>query len=385
MKHCSRLAVAIALPAMAGCGGGNEFVAPPPPAVTVATPQQRPVTTHVEFTGRTAALEEIEVRARVQGFLQSIEFTDGDTVEKGTLLFRIEPEQYQAVLAAAKAELAGKQAALSLAETTVERAGRAYEGGAVSDIEMMEAEARRDAAKAAVQAAQAAVDTAELDLSYTEIRAPIAGRLARSYVDVGNLVGSGETTLLTTIVVDDPIHVYFNADERALLQALRDRPRDDPQRKPRPLSLQLADGTEYPITGLADFAENRVDPLTGTLQIRAVFDNPDGELYPGFFVRVLMPRETAEAMLVPEVSLQRDLAGPFVLVVDETGMVHRRDVELGDRVGPDRVIASGLEPGERVIVNGLQRARPGIQVDAREAETAARAAPASPETPGGNG
>jgi multidrug efflux system membrane fusion protein len=265
---------------------------------------------------------------------------------------------------------------------TLDKAQAAYEKGAASEIEMAEKRAQLDAATAAVDAARAALENTEIDLSYTRIHAPISGRISRELVSVGNLVGAGDSTLLTTIVQDDPIYAYVNVSERDVLEVLSGgRPAERRREQRIPVLLQTADGKIYEHDGEVDFADNRVDPTTGTLQVRATFPNPDGKLYPGLFVRVLAPRERGEQMLVPEVALLRDLAGAYVLVADDEDIVQRRDVQLGSRLETERIIASGLAPGDRVIVNGIQRAIPGNPVSPQEARSAGAPAPAAAEAP----
>lgn len=376
----------------AGCDQGNEFKPPPTPKVTVQRPVVKEVTTYKEFTGRTEAIDTVEVRARVKGFLQSVDFEPGQMVNGpdrddpdsvGDLLFSIEPEQFEAAQAAAQAEVARMNAAKELAEVTRDRAQAAYEQDAVSDIEMAEKAAEVDAATAAVQAAEAALVVAQIDLSYTKIYAPIAGRISREQVDVGNLVGAGESTLLTTIVQDHPIYAYVEVSERDLLEYTAEgRPRDRAERERKRLLLRLADGSAFDHEGVVDFAETRVDPTTGTLQLRATFPNPDGRLFPGLFVRVLAPDVTGQQMLIPEVAILRDLAGAYVLLADEKNIVQRRDIQLGARVGTERIITSGLDASDRLIVNGIQRAIPGNPVDPQEQSadsTSGDGAPASSE------
>jgi len=372
-----RFSATALLVAVAGCGQENVFEPPPPPEVTVQRPVQREVTLYKDYVGRADASETVEIRARVKGFLRTIDFEPSQFVDIGDPLFTIEPESFLAAQASAEAAVDQAKAAAGLATVTVARAQAAYDKDAVSDLEMMEKRAQLDAAEAAVRAAEAALDTAKLDVSYTIILAPIKGRVSREYVTIGNLVGSGEATLLTTIVKIDPIYAYFNLSERELLPYLRRRKHDD--NPERPARLQFSDGREYEHEGEIDFADNTVDALTGTIQIRAKFPNPVGGLIPGLFVRVLIPQETQEVKLVPEVALQRDLAGPYLLVVNEGGAVERRDVALGERLKDLRIINSGLDGSERVIVKGLQRARPGVNVAAQEANTAAPSAGTSEE------
>ncbi len=375
-----RLSATALLVAVTGCRQKNVFEPPPPPEVTVQRPVQREVTLYKDFVGRADASETVEIRARVKGFLRTIDFEPSQLVDIGDPLFTIEPESFLAAQASAEAALDQAKAARGLAKITMERAQVAYDKGAVSDLEMMEKRAQLDATEAAVRAAEAALETAKLDVSYTIILAPIKGRVSREYVTIGNLVGAGEATLLTTIVKDDPIYAYFNLSERELLPYLDRRRHDDNPERPVVIAhLQFSDGRDYEHEGEIDFADNTVDAVTGTIQIRAKFPNPAGGLIPGLFVRVLIPQETQEVKLVPEVALQRDLAGPYLLVVNEGGAVERRDVALGERLKDLRIINSGLDGSERVIVKGLQRARPGVNVAAQEANTAAPSAGTSEE------
>lgn len=375
----SRSIVILPLLALIGCDDPNTFVPPPPPEVTVATPNVETVTTFMEFTGRTDAPQRVDVRARVQGYLDSVEFVAGSKVDAGQVLFRIEPDSYQTALASARARHDSARARLSLAEATLARTKEAFDRGAATSLEVTTREAERDEARAAVDEAAAAVQNAELDLSYTEVAAPIAGRASRELVTEGNLVGAGEATLLTTVLVDDPLHVYFDIDERTVLNFLEERPRAErTQDRDARAYLTLLTGEEYDQEGVIDFVTNTVDPRTGTLQARATFPNPSGRLFPGMFVRVRAPEPSVEATLVPQVAVQRDQRGPYLLVVNEQNIVERRNVTTGRQVD-DRVIVEGLEPDARVIVAGVQRARDGATVDPQEASTAPKPDPPAQE------
>ena len=363
------LGVLVAL--AAGCGDSNEFVAPPPPKVTVRQPVQRPVTEYLEFTGTTDAVAEIEIRARVKGFLLSDHFTESDTVEKGALLYVIDPSEYEAQVDRAQGAVAVTRAALALAKARLTRLERAGETRAVSEIEVLEGRAERDEAAAQLAAARAELKTAQLELSYTEIRAPIAGRVGRHHVDVGNLVGAGESTLLTTMVQYDPMYAYFDLSERELLalldQTTERRTGEDRVRRLAeiPIEIGRANDTGYPHEGHMSYADQGVDPGTGTFLIRSVFPNPEPfHLVPGLFVRGRTPaRERQDALLVSERALGADQSGRYLLVVDDEGVVHHRPVVVGSSVDGMRVIESGLEPHDWVIVDGLLRARPGAKVD----------------------
>ncbi len=368
-----------------GCRRENTFVPPPPPRVTVQRPEQRDVTTYLKHSGRTVAHDFVELRARVRGYLQSIEFDDGQLVEKGDLLFVIEPEPFEVKLAAAKARLEEAEARLQLAEASLQRIKKAYETKAVSEIDLLTAEAEKNSSTAGVLEAEAAVKSAEIDLSYTRILAPVSGRTSQHNVSVGNLVGGTEATLLATIVVDNPIYVEFHVDERTILSYMGKDPPVGPDR-PRALPkvlLELADGSRYPLPGEIDYVDNQVDPATGTLLVRAVFDNPNAALAPGLFATILFPREQKGALLVPRLAVQRDLAGPYVLTVDEENIVHVQHVVPGPTVGDQRIIEEKLAPEDRVIVEGLQQARPGsaVQPEEKKPEPAESPSPDEGEEP----
>ncbi len=355
------LAIVIVL-AISGCREANEFQAPPPPKVTTAKPLVQTVWTSVEFPGRTQAIESVEVRARVEGFLRTIEFEEGAEVVQGALLYTIEPERYEAAKKTAEARLANAKAVLVKAEFEVNRMRDLQAKKVASDVEAVEKETEYDKAKSEVASAQATLESVQLDLKYTRVTAPIAGRVNRTEVTVGNLVGRGEQTLLTTIVQWHPIHVYVTIGERHVL-TWRRRMAGGTQREDVPVLLRLADGTDYPIPGRIDYIDNQVDVRTGTMRLRAVVDNPDSLLVPGIFVRARAPRQQHEAVLVPESALQRDLTGYYVFTVDGNRKASRADVVIGPPVEAYRTIKSGLTRDAEVIIKGLQRVRPGMAVD----------------------
>ncbi len=371
------LAISAAASLLTACEQKNTYVEPPPPKVTVAQPLQEGVIDYLEFTGTTRAFEEVEIRARVAGFLQSMHFTPGTLVEKGDLLFVIDPREYRAALNAAQADLESAMAKLRRAETEYARAERLFKQKAGAEKNVVQWRGERDIAKAAVDMAKAKVERARLDLGYTKVTAPIAGRVGRNLVDVGNLVGEREPTLLTTITSYDPMYVYFNLNERDLLKVVAmyresikqkgfDPDTDADIKAEIPLFLGLANEEGYPHKGMLDFAESSVDPGTGTLQLRGVFPNPGKapSLYPGLFTRIRMPiAERENALLVTERAVGADQGGRYLLAVSSENVVEKRLIRMGQLVDGLRVIEEGIQPGDLVMVNGLQRARPGAKVD----------------------
>jgi RND family efflux transporter MFP subunit len=362
---------------VAGCGKKNEFIAPPPPPVTVAVPEVRDVTIYRTFPGTLEGIAAVEVRARVRGMLEKRHFEDGELIEAGEPLFLIEPEPYQAQVSTAEAQLASAEAAFDLAQANRRRMEKALETNAVSANEVDVARAEEAQADAAIKQASAALEAARIDLSYTEIKAPISGRLSRALVDTGNLVGASDSTLLTTIVDDSEVRAYFELNERVILPYLDSRPQpggneqlevsDDLE-----LQLELTDGRVHK-GGKIDFIDNRIDEATRTVRVRAVFPNSEGTLAAGLFARVGIPLPVEQAVLIPSLAIQRDLAGEYVWVVGEGDIVRRQGVDAGALLNEQgselRIIEKGLTGDERVIVAGLQRAREGAEVNPHRADT----------------
>lgn len=359
---------------LVACGGGQDAQQQQQAEVGVAKPVTRMLTDWDEYTGRLEAVESVEVRARVSGYLQSVHFRDGALVDEGDLLFVIDPRPYRATLEEAKAALTGAEVRLELARNDLERAQRLYQSRAISEEELDARTQQQREAVAALEEAQAAVQAAGLNLEFTRVSAPISGRIGRKLVTDGNLVsgGTANSTLLTTIVSLDPIHAYFTADERAYLRYVRlsrEGARPSSRDAANPVRMQLADEEGFPHVGYMDFVNNEIDEETGTMQGRAIFDNPDGLLIPGLFGRVqLLGRGPYEALLVPEAAIATDQSQRFVWVLDENDAAVRRRLELGRREGSLRVVRSGLEPDDRVVVEGLQRVRPGATLAPRPAE-----------------
>jgi membrane fusion protein, multidrug efflux system len=379
--------IAMAVLLLAGCKEQNEYKAPPPPKVTVAKPVQGAVTDYLEFTGNTQAIYTVQLRARVEGYLDSLHFQDGADVKKGDLLFSIQPDQYQAQLQQALAEVQTQQAALDHAETELKRYSRLYEQKAAAATDVDNWRFQRDSAKAALMNAQAQVDLAKLNLSYTRVTAPFSGRMGRRLVDPGNLVGAGgQETTLAEINQIDPIYAYFTISEIELLRVRKlqqEAGGGDYRTRPVPVYASLANEQNYPHEGRIDFAAITVDPSTGTLLLRAVFPNADRAILPGLFVRLRVPvgRET-NAILIPEVALGLDQIGRYVLVVNDKNVVERRAVKLGQAFDTMRVIDDGLKGDERVVVNGLLRAIPGREVSP-EVQEAEAPKPGAPSAVGG--
>ena len=364
------------------CQEQNTYVEPPPPKVTIAQPLEEAVIDYLEFVGTTRAFEELEVRARVAGFLKSVEFIPGTAVKQGDILFTIDPREYQAELNASKAELQSAEAQLKRAATELKRSTKLYKQKAGSQADVVKWQGDHDVAKASVTRAKAKVERAALSLSYTKVAASLTGRVGRNLVDVGNLVGESEPTLLTTVSRYDPMYVYFNINERDLLQLLTvyrqkiketgmDPNVDSDKDAEIPLFLGLANEQGYPHKGVLNFAESGVDPGTGTLQLRGEFPNKGNPpmLLPGLFARIRFPIQQREkALLVTERAIGADQGGRYLLVVNSEKVVEKRPIRMGQLIDGLRVIEEGVQAGEWVIVNGVQRARPGAKVDPEKSD-----------------
>jgi len=380
---------AVGLP-WVGCGGADA-PARQAPEVTVSTPVVRPVREFVDFTGTTRAIESAEIRARVGGVLERQLFTPSDIVDEGEALFVIEPDQYRAARDEASALLNSSIADSALKESNLERVRIAIETNAVSKQDLDRAQAERDAAVAAVLGARARLARAQLDLDYTTVRSPIRGQVGRRLVDPGNLVGYGEQTLLTTVNRLRPIHVFFNAPEWVVLEMLRQMEQtreslvtqepeetevgpaeatlDGASARARNAQVKVLVGTaadedRFPFEGTIDFVGNTVDPSTGTIELRAIFENEDRQLFPGLFVRVrLIAVEATDRILVDERAIGTDLGGKYLYRVGAENIVERVYVKVG-QPQPDGtiVIEEGIGTEDVYIANGLLRARPGLPV-----------------------
>jgi multidrug efflux system membrane fusion protein len=362
-----------------GSGGGGKR---PPPEVLVSRPVTSTVTDYEEFIGRTEARSTVDVRARVTGYLDEANFKEGNDVKQGDLLFRIDPRPYRALLEQAEANVGQAEAHLKRLESDHRRANAMFAKHAIGQEEFDKIAGDRNEAEAGVGVARAQRDGAKLNLEFTQVRSPIAGRISRRNMDPGNLVRADDTAL-TTVVSQDPMYAYFDVDERTHLR-LRRLVLEGKLRSARevtvPVELGLADEKGYPHPGAIDFVDNRLDAGTGTLRVRGSFPNADGVLTPGLFVRIRAPIGTPHpATLIAECALQTDKGRKFVYVVTDRNDVERRDVTVGPpQPNGMRVILHGVGPGDRVIVSGLQRVREGAPVQATDVDMPAGAANAPP-------
>ncbi len=372
---------------LSSCGQSNQYVAPPPPKVTVAQPVQQSVTRYLETNGNTAAINSTDLVARVPGFVEQINQQDGTAVTKGTLLFTIEPEPYRIKLDQAKAAQAGAEASLKDAQASFQRQADLRSRDVSTQANYDQALATRDSAQANLDQAKANTRLAQTNLDYTQVSAPFDGIVTARQVSQGQYVGGSATpTVLASIVQFMPIWANFNVAEpdvqRIRAEFLR-RGLSPAQVRNIPVEVGLQTETGYPHRGTLDYASPTADPSTGTLAARAIFENTDRVLLPGYFVRVRIPQgEPKASLLVPDAALGSDQGGRYLLVVNKDNVVEQRKVELGQQVDTLRVIESGITAEDRVIVGGLLRAIPGDKVDP-QTQTAS-AAPAPPAPASGN-
>jgi len=360
--------------------GGQAIAAPPVPIVTVAAPLLREITEWDDYVGRFEASRSVEVRPRISGQVTAVHFTDGAIVRKGQLLFTIDPRPYAAALAEARADAASARSDLELARVNLTRANRLIADEAVSQSDLDQLNAKVRAASAALAAADARVRSRSLDVEFTQVRAPIGGRISDRRVDAGNLVAAGEGpsgSLLTTINALDPIYFNFDSSEALFLKAQRERQAGGAAAQQ--VEIRLQDESDYRWTGRVDFADNAINANSGTLRVRAVIDNPDYFLTPGMFGNMRLAQGgTVSALLVPDAAVRTDQARKQLFVVGKDGTVAARPVETGPLVAGLRVIRSGLKADDRVIVQGIQFAQPGAKVTAKPTVIRPRAAPAAP-------
>lgn len=361
-------------PALAGCGeGAPKQAAPPPPAVTVANPQKQTVTDHDEYVGRFVSVDMVEVRARVSGYLEKIHFEDGQLVKQGDLLFTVDRRPFETTVAQTKATLAQARANLAFAESDLARGSQLVRDKTITEQSFDQRTQAKRVAEASVQAQDAAVRQAELDLQFTELKAPVAGRIGDRRVSPGNLVTGGtggNTTLLATIVSIDPMRFEFTFDEASYLryERIAGAGVDESRRgKGVPVSLRLIDEKDFVHQGQVDFVDNVIDRSSGTIRGRAQIANPKGLFTPGMFARVQVPGSLPyEALLVPDTAIGSEQVRKYVMVLGAENTVTQKYVTLGQLANGLRVVKDGLSADDRVVVNGLARIRPGIKVTPQE-------------------
>ena len=343
---------------LAGCGGGGPPDGPPPTAVSVARVVERSITEWDEFTGRIEAVESVALQPRVSGYIDKIHFTEGAVVAEGDLLVSIDDREFRANVAAQRADVVRAETRLELAVKESARAEKLVAAKAISAEEFDQRTGEARQAEADLRAAKAALRRAELDLEFTRVTAPIAGRVGEALIERGNLVSPGESTL-TTLVSIDPVHVVFEGDERIYLKyqaqaAAGERPSS--RDAPNPVHVGLAADQDYPFRGHMDFVDNQVDPATGTIRGRAIIDNPDGYLIPGLFARVrLLGSGEYDALLIHEMAVLTDQDRRYVYVLSDDNRAIRRDVTLGREIDGLRVVSDGLVAGETIVVNGVRK------------------------------
>ena len=355
----------------------TQAEAAPAPAipVTVAAVEPRSITTWQEFSGRLEAVDRVQLRPRVAGTIQAVHFREGGLVSAGDRLITIDPAPYAAVVAQAEGQVASAKARLDLAATELQRGKTLLEKKTISQSELAQRHGAEREAAASLRSAEAALKLAQLNLGYTEIKAPISGRVGRLEITEGNLVGAGDAAqVLTTLVSVDPIYASFDAGEDIVARILAELPSQDGVRALEQVPVEIqALGGEEAVRGRLQLIDNEVSATSGTIRLRAIFDNPDGRLIPGQFVRVRLgqPKEK-EHLLVSETAVGSDQDKKFVFVVDQANTVAYRQIKLGAAVEGERIVESGLQPGDRVVVNGLQRIRPGAVVEPQTAAEVAK-------------
>ena len=355
---------------VSGCDSSeSQASTPPPPPVNTVAPVPRVVQEYDNFTGRVAAVDSIEVRSHVGGYILSVGFKDGDYVKKGQVLFQIDPKPFEAQLNQAKAQRKQAQAESDFGNRELERLKPLIDSGAASQNEVSKAQDMADRGAASIAKADAEIQAKQLDLDYASVKSPIDGRISRANFSGGNLIGGD--TALTSVVSLDPVYVTMDVDDNTLLFYRREARKTIQDNITRirdanmPIFVALADEKDFPHKGIMEYVDNQVDPLTGTIRVRGEFPNPNRILTPGQFVRARFPRGDAhERLLVPDRAIGRDQDRKYVLAVNDKNIVEYRAVEIGELFGEDRAIISGLNAGDRVVVDGVQRARPGQPVTA---------------------
>jgi membrane fusion protein, multidrug efflux system len=371
---------AIAALALAGCGSKNQFVAPPPAKVVVARPLRKSVTLYLELTGNTAPFRTANLVARVQGYLESIDYVDGAAVTKGTQLFGIEQDTYQATLDQAKAQLAHDQAVLGEAQVDLTRYQTLEKQQSIAAQQAQDQAFVVEQDKATVGLDQANVDTDTINIGFTRVLAPFDGIMTNHQVDIGNLVGASGPTTLATIVQTDPLYVNFTVSEPQALAlrksiATAGTKMDLTHLNSIPVEIGLQDEDGYPHKGHLDYTSPQLDSASGTLAMRGIFENKDQVLLPGLFVRVRIPiAQEDKALLTRDDAIGTSQEGSYVLVAGADNVVQRKIVKTGQRQGPLRIIESGLDPGDWVVIEGIQHAFPGAKVAPQQSELTSAAA-----------
>ena len=378
------VALAVSALALGGCDRKPTAAAPPPPPVTVAHPLQKNITEWDEYTGRFQAVETVELRARVSGYIDQVHVNEGQLVKQGDLLFVIDQRPFRLAVDQAKADVQRAQAKLDIATLDVERATPLIQNQTLTGREFDTRKSTQADAAGQVAGAEAALKTAELNLEWTEVRAPISGRISDKRVDAGNLITGGLSgaTLLTVIVSIDPIQFIFDGSEADFIRYLRlarAGARPSSRDVKNPVSVRLEDETEFAHQGHMDFVDNVVNSRTGTIRGRAVFDNKDGFLTPGFFGRLRLFGGTRDSLLVPDSAIASDQSRKIVFTVADDGTVGIKLVELGPIVDGLRVIRTGLAPSDRIVIDGLPRARPGQKVKPEDGVIKAADPPKQPQ------
>ncbi|MBD3825654.1 MULTISPECIES: efflux RND transporter periplasmic adaptor subunit [Stenotrophomonas] len=375
---------ALALAVIVGCSGGHaETAGPPPPSVSAAPVLVKQVSQWDDFSGRVEAVESVELRPRVSGYIDKVNYVEGQEVKKGDVLFTIDARSYRAELARADAELARARTQAQVSRSEAERARRLSDQQAISTETWEQRRATAEQAQAQVQAAQAAVDAARLNVEFTQVRAPINGRAGRAMVTAGNLVTAGDSaSVLTTLVSLDKVFVYFDADEGTFLryaQMARNGERPSERDSELPVRVGLSGEEGYPHSGKVDFLDNQVTRSTGTIRVRALLDNADRAFTPGLFARVqLLGSGQFQAMLIDEKAVLTDQDRKYVYVVDKDGKAQRHDIQLGRTADGLRIVEQGLKAGDRVIIDGVQKVfMPGMPVQAKAVAMQPVAAPAA--------
>jgi RND family efflux transporter MFP subunit len=350
---------------LAACQQKAKQTPPPPPSVTVARPEERQVTDYLELPGTTQAVKTVQLVARVAGYLEKVLFQDGQFVKEGELLFVIQQNTYQSNLEQAEGTVLQQRAQLEYASTELDRYTRLLAQNAAEQTDVDNWRYQKDSAQANLVSAVAGRELARLNLGYTEVRAPFSGRIDRRLVDPGNLVGSGETTVLASLSQINPIYVYFNISDADLARLIGEAHWQSaaPRAIKRPVAMGVLQEKGYPHEGILDFASISLTPTTGTLLMRGTFPNPEGRIMPGLYARVRVPVRERSALLVPQEAVGYDQSGSFVLVVGpENNIVRRAGVKTGGIVDHMRVIDEGLDRDRWVVVKGLQKAIPGRPV-----------------------